>query len=151
MLRDDAPSRLDLLGDLPGCHLAPDHPDPRGWTVATEDGWEIGHLKDLVVDARTLEVRYLLVELWSDLLDEGGQSEVLTSAERARLSLADHTVTMPADGPEELWLYLGQHYRLTPAPGEARPAPWLDAHDEPEGATDDDDRVPVTALRVERG
>ena len=55
MFHDDQPSRLDLLGDLPGCHLAPGYPDPRGWSVATENGWEIGHLKDLVVDARTLE------------------------------------------------------------------------------------------------
>jgi PRC-barrel domain len=151
MSRDDHPSRLDLLGDLPGCHLAAGYPDPRGWSVATENGWEIGHLKDLVVDARTLEVRYLLVELWSDLLEEGGgQSEVLTAAERARLAITDHTVTVATDGPDELWLYIGRHYRLTPGPVEARPAPWLEAHDTPEGAAVNDEELPVTALRVER-
>ena len=151
MTRDDAPSRLDLLGDLPGCHLAAGYPDPRGWSVATENGWEIGHLKDLVIDASTLEVRYLLVELWSDLLEDDGQSEVLTSADRARLAVGDHTVTVAADGPDELWLYIGQHYRLTPGPIEQRPAPWLEAHDAPAGGPAEDESLPVTALRVERG
>ena len=129
MRRDDAPSVSSCSATFLGASSRPISPDPRGWTVSTVDGWEIGHLKDLVIDATTLEVRYLLVELWSDLLDEGAHSEVLTSAERARLSLGDHTVTVPADGPDELWLYIGRHYKLGPGGAEARPAPWVDAHD----------------------
>jgi hypothetical protein len=152
MRRDDAPSRLELLGDLVGCQLAADQPDPRGWTVSTIDGWEIGHLKDLVVDSTTLEVRYLLVELWADLLDEGAHSEVLTSAERARLSLGDHTVMVQADGPDELWLYIGRHYRLAPGGAEAQPAPWVDAHDSGLSGDqlNDEELTPVAGLRVER-
>jgi hypothetical protein len=150
MRADDVPSRLELLAELEGCQLAADHPDPRGWTVATVDGWEIGHLRDLVVDTTTLEVRYLLVELWADLLDEGAHSEVLASVDGARLSPADHTVTVHPDGPDELWVYIGRHYRLSPGPPEERPAPWTDANDAPGAGTADDEAIPLAALRVER-
>jgi hypothetical protein len=149
---DDTPPRLELLGDVAGCQLAADQPDPRGWTVSTVDGWELGHLKDLVIDSTTLQVRYLLVELWSDLLDEGAHSEVLTSVDRAHLSPADRTVTVRTDGPDELWLYIGRHYKLAPGGAEQRPAPWADAHDMGGDGhlLDDDDGMPVAELRVER-
>jgi uncharacterized protein (TIGR02271 family) len=55
---------LDDLGDY---EVAEGYPDPRGWTVTSADGVEVGKVKDLVVDTGTMRTRYLAVRLSDDV------------------------------------------------------------------------------------
>jgi uncharacterized protein (TIGR02271 family) len=64
MERDETPTgglaRLDERHDL---DVAEGDADPRGWDVVSAEGHKVGQVKDLIVDATALRVRYLEVEL----------------------------------------------------------------------------------------
>jgi uncharacterized protein (TIGR02271 family) len=52
---------LTRISELHNYKVEPGDPDPRGWTVVTPDGREIGVVDDLLVDTTAMKVRYLVV------------------------------------------------------------------------------------------
>jgi sporulation protein YlmC with PRC-barrel domain len=68
---DDARD-LHRFSEMDDVEVAEDDPDVRGWDVVTRDGQDIGEVKDLLVDTRSMKVRSLEVELegshfkWND-------------------------------------------------------------------------------------
>jgi hypothetical protein len=60
-------SGLAAARTLPRFRLADAAPDPRGWTVISSDERTVGVVSRLIVEMRTGVVRYLVVELVSDL------------------------------------------------------------------------------------
>jgi uncharacterized protein (TIGR02271 family) len=49
------------MSELPDYKVEPGDPDPRGWTVTTNDGRTVGRVEDLVIDTSAMKVRYLIV------------------------------------------------------------------------------------------
>lgn len=68
----DDKSDLKRLSEMDNVEVAKDDPDIRGWDVTTVDGQDLGEVKDLLVDTRTMKVQAIEVELegrrfnWSD-------------------------------------------------------------------------------------
>lgn len=67
--------QIAALGDLGDYEVAEGYPDPRGWTVTSADGVEVGKVKDLVVDTGTMRARYLAVRLSEDVRPERGSDD----------------------------------------------------------------------------
>jgi uncharacterized protein (TIGR02271 family) len=53
---------LEPLSELHGFTIEKDDPDPRGWTVVSQQGQRIGKVDDLIVDKTLMKVRYLVVD-----------------------------------------------------------------------------------------
>ncbi|TGE05258.1 PRC-barrel domain-containing protein [Hymenobacter fodinae] len=58
---------LRRLRDLSEFEVADGNPDVRGWTVRGGDGKAFGDVHELIVEVESLKVRYLDIELSSDL------------------------------------------------------------------------------------
>jgi hypothetical protein len=61
-------AQIAPLKELKDYKVASDDPDVRGWKVLGRDGRKIGDVHDLLVDTQAMRVRYLDVELDSDLM-----------------------------------------------------------------------------------
>ena len=61
--RPSAHPRCAALRDLGNYKVADGYPDPRGWTVRSADGRDVGTVRDLIVDTGTMQTRYLAVRL----------------------------------------------------------------------------------------
>jgi sporulation protein YlmC with PRC-barrel domain len=93
---------LDELGDL---EVADGDPDVRGWDVRSSDGRRIGEVKELIVDANAMKVRYLDVELDRDELEPDRQRasgsdqdrRILVPIGQARLDEYDDEVRLDID------------------------------------------------------
>lgn len=83
--------RLDKMDDF---DVADHEPDPRGWRVIGGDGSEIGKVDHLIADTGRMKVRYLDVDVDSDLVGE--KRDVLVPAGYARLEESDKTVRIDA-------------------------------------------------------
>ncbi|MDQ3073350.1 MAG: PRC-barrel domain-containing protein [Bacteroidota bacterium] len=65
---DLAPAnRLYRLDELDDFEVSSDDPDIRGWDVYTEDGTKIGEIEELIVNPAQFKVRYIEVEVDSDV------------------------------------------------------------------------------------
>ena len=60
---------LSRLSALNGYRVSEDDPDPRGWTLVTEDGQRLGEVTDLLVDTNDLKVAFFEVRLEGALSD----------------------------------------------------------------------------------
>ena len=102
--------RCAALEDLGDYEVAEGYPDPRGWTVRSADGREVGKVRDLIVDTGSMRTRYLAVRLDDDLTGDRGRDhdrDVLVPIGAARLDddaddvvlndmTADRLTTLPA-------------------------------------------------------
>ena len=105
--------RCAALRDLGHYEIADGYPDPRGWTVRSADGRDVGEVRDLIVDTGTMQTRYLAVRLDDYFTDERGYYEVLVPIGAARLDddadnvlvnemTASRIATLPAYDPNSL-------------------------------------------------
>lgn len=79
-MRDDLTSdNLQRLseGDF---QIADGEPDPRGWTVRSSDGRDLGEIDDLIVDPTAMKVRYFEVDPSGDWASAGDDSKVFIPA-----------------------------------------------------------------------
>ena len=81
-----ADGRLVRLADLDDYRVADGDPDVRGWDVRTRRGRWVGKVGGLLVDTRTMTVRYLDVRLDAAALDLDGDRHVLVPIGGARLA-----------------------------------------------------------------
>jgi uncharacterized protein (TIGR02271 family) len=72
---------LTRLSEFSGYTIEEGDPDPRGYTVVSPDGRDIGEVEDLIVDTSALKVRYLVVELEDDAIPGGEDDDILLAAD----------------------------------------------------------------------
>lgn len=107
----DRPSdtpQLAALSELRDFEVADGYPDPRGWTVISADGTEVGKVHDLIVDTRSMRTRYLDVRLADhvrgdnhderDVLIPIGAATIDDAGDRVRVQSlsADRFASLPA-------------------------------------------------------
>lgn len=66
--------------------IAADEPDVRGWVVIAEDGHRVGRVYDVLVDAATRALRYLMVNLDRGLATAEAARAILVPVGRARVA-----------------------------------------------------------------
>jgi photosynthetic reaction center H subunit len=71
--------------ELHDFHVPDGRPDPRGWTVRSADGRDLGKVEDLLVDTSTNQVRYLELRVDDDIRKAGGRDWALVPIGAARL------------------------------------------------------------------
>jgi uncharacterized protein (TIGR02271 family) len=59
--RIDFGNNLKPLSDLSDYKIESGDPDPRGWTVVSTDGRQVGKVDDLVVDTNVMKVKHFLI------------------------------------------------------------------------------------------
>ncbi|HEX6367555.1 MAG TPA: PRC-barrel domain-containing protein [Longimicrobium sp.] len=92
----DDDSRVIPLAQLRGFRIANGAFDMRLWQVHSGDGRWIGNVDELLVDAATMEVRYLDVEV-ENLLATGRERHVLIPIDHARPD-SERSSTVVVDG-----------------------------------------------------
>ncbi|HYR09410.1 MAG TPA: PRC-barrel domain-containing protein [Longimicrobium sp.] len=92
----DDDSRVIPLAQLQGVRIANGALDMRLWQVHSGDGRWIGNVDELLVDAATMEVRYLDVEV-ENLLVTGRERHVLIPIDHARPD-TERSSTVVVDG-----------------------------------------------------
>ena len=106
---DDAIERPRLmhLDDASDLHVADSDVDIRGWAVRTSDGQQIGTVTDLVVDTRTMKVRYLEAMLRDVDGNSANDHAVLLSITNAHLDATEDVVILneTADSARQLPTY----------------------------------------------
>lgn len=101
VVRGEAPEgpadegRLVRLGAIEDLQVSEADTDPRGWTVVTGDGTEIGEVAELIVDRREMTARYLDVAVDEEILElEPVDRHVLIPVSRTRLHADDEYVSV---------------------------------------------------------
>lgn len=89
-------TRLGRVGELSDYEVADHHHDVRGWDVRASDDRKIGSVEELVADTVAMKVRYLDVELESDVRRSNDESRVLVPIEHARFIADDKVVRLDA-------------------------------------------------------
>ena len=114
--RPSSDPRCAGLKDLGDYEVAEGYPDPRGWTVRSADGREVGKVRDLIVDTGSMRTRYLAVRLDDDFTrdrDDADDRDVLIPIGAARVDddgdnvivndvTADRFASLPAYDPRTL-------------------------------------------------
>lgn len=77
--------RCAALHDLGDYEIAEGYPDPRGWSVRSADGRDVGKVHDLIVDTGTMRTRYLAVRLDDEVAGDRDRHDVLVPIGAARL------------------------------------------------------------------
>ena len=96
-MRPSDDPRCAGLKDLGDYEVAEGYPDPRGWTVRSADGREVGKVRDLIVDTGSMRTRYLAVRLDDDFTGDRGPDDdrdVLIPIGAARLDDEDDDVIL---------------------------------------------------------
>src|SRR5215213_8675337 len=90
--------QVAALKDLGDYEVAEGYPDPRGWTVRTADGADVGKVRDLIVDTETMRTRYLAVRLERDVLVPIGAARLDEDDDDVIVDgvAADRFATLPA-------------------------------------------------------
>jgi len=99
--------QVAALKDLGDYEVAEGYPDPRGWTVRSADGTDVGKVHDLIVDTGSMRARYLAVRLDDDFGGSRNDRDVLIPIGTARIDddgnnvvvnnlSADRFATLPA-------------------------------------------------------
>ncbi|HKH91170.1 MAG TPA: DUF2382 domain-containing protein [Gemmatimonadaceae bacterium] len=99
--------QVAALKDLGDYEVAEGYPDPRGWTVRSADGTDVGKVHDLIVDTGSMRTRYLAVRLDDDFGGSRNDRDVLIPIGTARIDddgdnvvvnnlSADRFATLPA-------------------------------------------------------
>jgi uncharacterized protein (TIGR02271 family) len=121
---------LKELGDY---EVAEGYPDPRGWTVRSADGTEVGKVHDLIVDTGSMRTRYLAVRLDDDFAGARSDRDVMIPIGTARIDddgdnivvndlSADRFATLPAYEPGSLTRDQEQQLRTHFTSGDAMSA-----------------------------
>jgi uncharacterized protein (TIGR02271 family) len=100
-LRDD----LKPMSEVHGYRIEKGDPDPRGFTVMTDDGRAIGRVDDLIIDTAAMKVRYLVVDRsGSGLTGKDATGHILLPVESADVrSESQHVITDKLTGNEQAW------------------------------------------------
>src|SRR5215207_11042274 len=99
--------QVAALKDLGDYEVAEGYPDPRGWTVRSADGTDVGKVDDLIVDTGSMRTRYLAVRLDDDFAGSRNDRDVMIPIGTARIDddednvvvnnlSADRFATLPA-------------------------------------------------------
>ena len=121
---------LKELGDY---EVAEGYPDPRGWTVRTADGTDVGKVHDLIVDTGSMRTRYLAVRLDDDFAASRSDRDVMIPIGTARIDddgdnivvndlTADRFASLPAYEPGSLTRDQEQQLRTHFTSGDAMSA-----------------------------
>jgi hypothetical protein len=95
MANDDMKHRrLQELGES-DFEIVDGQPDIRGWDVKNAAGETIGEVEELILDAQTRKVRYMVVELDDDALNLDEDRKVLIPIGIAQLHEDDDDVLLP--------------------------------------------------------
>jgi uncharacterized protein (TIGR02271 family) len=92
----DAMDRVVPLDELDDFEIAEGDPDVRGWEVTSSDGKKIGAVDNLLIDTAAMKVRYLDVDLNTELLEAGSDRHILIPIGYARLDEADDNIMVDA-------------------------------------------------------
>lgn len=113
-------NRVVPLDELDDFDVAEGDPDVRGWEVVASDGRRLGEVDQLLVDTAAMKVRYLDVDVDTDLLDTDEDRHVLIPIGYARLDEDDDRVlvdtlesTQVAGIPEYTHEPLTREYEVT--------------------------------------
>jgi uncharacterized protein (TIGR02271 family) len=93
-------NRLQELGGS-DYEIADGQPNIKGWDVKDENGKKIGEVDELLFDAQSLKVRYLIVDLEGNVLDLDSR-DVLVPIGIAQLHENDDDVILPGVTAEQL-------------------------------------------------
>ncbi len=102
MIRDqaDRTHQLARLRDLDDYEMADEDPDVRGWHVYAAGGQKAGQVDELIVDPVAMKVRYLDVDVESDLKPD--DRHVLIPIGVATLDEREDHVNLPATSVEQI-------------------------------------------------
>ncbi|MEX2571549.1 MAG: DUF2382 domain-containing protein [Gemmatimonadota bacterium] len=90
---DSATDRIIPLDELDDFKVADGDPDVRGWDVLASDGRKIGEVDNLLVDATAMKVRYLDVDIESEMIEDNeSERHVLIPIGYARLDEDDDRI-----------------------------------------------------------
>jgi hypothetical protein len=87
---------LRRLRDLTEFEVADGSPDVRGWSVRGADGQKFGVVAELIVEEEALKVRYLDIELLSNLRANKNERHILLPIGVAALDEEGDNVFVPA-------------------------------------------------------
>ncbi|SMB86674.1 PRC-barrel domain protein [Hymenobacter roseosalivarius DSM 11622] len=87
---------LRRLRDLADFEVADSSPDVRGWSVRGADGQKFGEVAELIVEEEALKVRYLDIELSSNLRVNKHERHILLPVGVAALDEEGDNVFVPA-------------------------------------------------------
>jgi uncharacterized protein (TIGR02271 family) len=85
--------------------VASDDPDVRGWDVLDSSGTKIGEVDELIVDTNAMKVRYLEVDLDSDLFDVDDDHHILIPIGSATLDHSGKNVVVSSLNTSSLATY----------------------------------------------
>jgi uncharacterized protein (TIGR02271 family) len=85
---------LRRFSEMDNVEVAEDDPDVRGWEVTTTDGRDLGEVKDLLVDTRTMKVRGLEVELEGSTFNWTDNRRVVVPVDSVRVNTDDDRVVI---------------------------------------------------------
>lgn len=74
--------------------VAEGEPDVRGWRVVTADNKKIGEVDDLLADPAAMKVRFITVDLDSEVATGQGEHTIRIPISRARIHETDRTVVV---------------------------------------------------------
>ena len=125
--------RCAALRDLGDYEIAEGYPDPRGWSVRSADGRNVGKVHDLIVDTGMMRTRYLAVRLDDEVAGNRDRREVLVPIGAARVDDAgdrvrveglarDRISALPAYGHRSLTRDQERELRTHFTPGAAQSA-----------------------------
>ncbi len=84
--------RVVPLDELDDFKVASGDPDVRGWDVLASDGRKIGEVDNLLIDTGAMKVRYLDVDLDSEIVGSGDDRHILIPIGYARLNEDDDRI-----------------------------------------------------------
>lgn len=96
MPNDNTMDRVVPIDELSDFKVADGDPDVRGWDIIASDGRRIGKVDNLLIDTTAMKVRYLDVDVDSDLVTEDVDRHVLIPIGYARLNRDDDQIMVDA-------------------------------------------------------
>ena len=93
---------LKRFSEMDNVEVAKDDPDIRGWDVTTADGQELGEIKDLLVDTRTMKVHAVEVELEGSHFDWSDNRRVVVPVDSLRVNRDEDEVVISGMRKDEI-------------------------------------------------
>ncbi len=93
---------LKRFSEMDNVEVAKDDPDIRGWDVTTGDGQDLGEVKDLLVDTRTMKVHAVEVELEGSRFNWNDNRRVVVPIESLRVNRDDDEVVISGMRKDEV-------------------------------------------------
>lgn len=93
---------LKRFSEMENVEVAKDDPDIRGWDVTTSDGQDLGEVKDLLVDTRTMKVHAVEVELEGSRFNWNDNRRVVVPVDSLRVNRDDDEVVISGLHKDEI-------------------------------------------------